>query len=75
MKNVTITLDDQVARWVRVLAARRETSVSRLVGDLLREEMARDQAYDAAMQQYLSRAPAVLRRTAGYPSRDELHER
>ena len=75
MKNVTITLNDQVAQWVRVLAARRATSVSRLVGDLLRDEMARDEAYEASMQQYLSREPVALKREGPYPSREELHER
>lgn len=37
MRNVTITLDEEVARWVRIEAAKRETSVSRLVGEMLRE--------------------------------------
>jgi predicted transcriptional regulator len=75
MKNVTITLDDQVARWVRVLAARQETSVSRFVGELLREHMSRDEAYEAAMEQYLARPPAVLKRAGRYPSREALHDR
>ena len=75
MKNVTITLNDDVAQWVRVLAARRATSVSRLVGDLLRDEMARNEAYEAAMQQYLSREPVKLKKAGRYPSREELHER
>lgn len=34
MKNVTITLDDEVARWARIRAAEQNTSVSRLVGDM-----------------------------------------
>ena len=33
MKNVTITLDEEVARWARVMAAEQNTSVSRLVGE------------------------------------------
>ncbi len=75
MKNVTITLDEQVAQWVRVLAARRETSVSRLVGELLEEQMRRDQAYEAAMGQYLARGPVKLKDSGGYPTRDSLHDR
>ena len=35
MTNVTISLDEQTARWARLEAARRETSVSHLVGELL----------------------------------------
>jgi len=39
MKNVTITLEEEVARWARIMAAKENTSVSRLVGELLREKM------------------------------------
>ena len=35
MKNVTVTMDDEVADWARLEAARRNTSVSRLVGEML----------------------------------------
>ena len=42
MKNVTITLDEEVARWARIRAAERDTSLSRLVGKLLREKMLDD---------------------------------
>ena len=39
MKNVTITMDDEVARWARVAAAERDTSVSRMVGEILRDRL------------------------------------
>ena len=76
MKNVTITLDEDVARWVRVYAAERNTSVSRLVGELLAERMRADRGYAAAMRRFLSMKPQRLqtKRTA-YPTRDSLHER
>ena len=35
MKNVTITLDEKVARWARIRAAELNTSVSRLLGGML----------------------------------------
>ena len=38
MKNVTITLDEEVARWARILAAEHNKSVSRLVGEMLRKK-------------------------------------
>ena len=41
LKNVTVTLDEETARWARVEAARRDTSVSRLLGHLLRRERRR----------------------------------
>ena len=53
MKNVTITMDDSVADWARMEAARRNTSVSRLVGEMLAEKMRRDDAYARAMREAL----------------------
>lgn len=53
MKNVTITMEDHVADWARMEAARRNTSVSRLVGEMLAEKMRRDDAYERAMREAL----------------------
>ncbi|MBI4539828.1 MAG: ribbon-helix-helix protein, CopG family [Gemmatimonadetes bacterium] len=75
-RNVTITLDEETARWLRVEAARRDTSVSQLVGSLVREHMHRDRAYASAMRRFLSEAPRRLKREgARYPAREELHDR
>jgi hypothetical protein len=75
MKNVTITLDEEVARWARIWAAEHDTSVSRLVGDLLHQRMLEEQGYQASMKQYLAAKPRRLKRSGKYPSRQELHER
>ncbi len=76
MKNVTITLDEEVARWARIRAAELNTSVSRLLGELLERLMLEEQNYHAAMKQYLSSEPRVLNEArTGYPKRDELHDR
>jgi len=68
MKNVTVTMEDQVADWARMEAARRNTSVSRLIGELLAEKMRHDDAYERAMREALefksigvSQAPALPR--------------
>ena len=53
MKNVTVTMEDQVADWARMEAARRNTSVSRLIGELLAEKMRHDDAYERAMREAL----------------------
>jgi hypothetical protein len=76
LKNVTITLDEAVARWARIRAAERDTSVSRLVGELLRDKMLEEQSYEAAMREYLTR-PAHRLRSAGsrYPGRTDLYGR
>ena len=75
MKNVTVTLEDEVARWARMLAARHETSVSRILGRLLRERMEEDVGYEQSMRRFLSRYPVKLKRErTSYPSRESLHE-
>jgi len=76
MKNVTITLEEDVARWARIQAARLETSVSRLVGELLRETMLRAEGYRAAEDQFFSVAPQKRREPgSALPTRDEVHDR
>ena len=76
MKNVTITLEEEVARWARIMAAKQNTSVSRLVGELLREKMLEEQNYKIAMQQYLSQPPTVLKAPGEkLPLREALYDR
>lgn len=76
MKNVTVTLDPEVARWARIQAAEQETSVSRFLGEILRRQMADQAGYEASMQHYLAGEPTALRGSGEpYPTRDELHER
>ncbi len=48
MKNLTITVEDSVLEWARIEAARRGTSVSRMVGDFMAELQQREDAYGRA---------------------------
>jgi hypothetical protein len=73
MRNVTVTLDEETARWVRVEAARRDTSVSSLLRELLLEHMGGRESYAGAMERYLSREPRTL--GGSRPTREELHDR
>lgn len=57
MRNVTITLDEETAPWLRLEAAERNTSVSRLVGELLRERMTGDRSYETAIPQAEAASP------------------
>lgn len=76
MKNVTITLDEEVVRWTRIRAAEGDTSVSRLVGELLRDKMRDERNYQISMQNYLYQSPLVLKKKGeDYPDREELHDR
>jgi hypothetical protein len=74
LKNVTVTLETDVARWARLEAARRETSVSRLLGAILKQRMLEEDGYDDAMRRSLSRKP-FLKTDGRYLTREETHER
>jgi hypothetical protein len=76
MKNITITLDEKTAAWVRVYAAQHNTSVSRMVGELLQKRMSELTEYERAMRRFLARKPVTLTRTGKVSvSRAELHDR
>lgn len=76
MKNVTITLDEETARWARIEAARQGTSVSRLLGEILRERRAHLAEYEAASDRFLRRKAVMLKRPGErYPAREALHDR
>jgi len=76
VRNVTITLDEDTARLARLEAARRDTSVSRLVGEMLRDHLAEDDDYRRRHRSWQSRRVKALKPTgSSYPDRDELHER
>jgi hypothetical protein len=59
LRNVTVTLEEQVARWARIEAARQDTSVSRLLGAILRERMLQDEAYEKSMRRFPLRAGSI----------------
>jgi len=71
VKNVTISMEDSVAEWARLEAARRNTSVSRLVGEMLAEKMRHDDAYERAMQDWLHRERSWASDGAAYPQRGD----
>jgi len=74
LRNITVTLEEHVARWARLEAARRETSVSRLLGEILKEKMLAKDEYQRAMRRALGRQP-FLKTDGRYLSREEVHER
>jgi hypothetical protein len=76
-RNVTITLEEDVARWARVKAAETDTSVSQLVGDMLKAKMEDDDAYADAMRDHFAMIkPVKFEKPGGrFPTRDELYDR
>jgi hypothetical protein len=73
MKNITITLDAQAAAWARVQAAEHNMSLSRYVGEMLREKMRHSREYEQAMRAALAEKPLQLE--GPYLKRDELYDR
>lgn len=69
-----MTLEEDVAQWARIEAARRDTSVSRLLGELLKERMSAQNNYEQAMRQALRRKP-FLKSNGRYLARAEAHDR
>jgi len=74
--NITVKVDADLAHDAKILAAKRGTSVSRLVAKQLEELVSHDRTYQSAMQR------AMARLNKGYDlqwqrpaNRDELHER
>jgi hypothetical protein len=74
LRNVTVTLEEAVAQWARIEAAKRDTSVSRLLGELLKERMAAQDVYEKAKRRALRRKP-FLRSNRRYLTREESHGR
>ena len=74
LRNVTVTLEEEVARWARIEAAKADTSVSRLVGEMLRERMEKEENYKRAMKQALARKP-FLKSDGKYLTREQVHDR
>jgi hypothetical protein len=76
MKNITITLDEKTAAWVRIYAAQRGKSISRLLGEILQERMREVRDYNDAMRRYLCKKPFKFQWADGSrPTRDDLHDR
>ena len=73
--NITLKIDTQLLRKIKVLAAKQETSISALLISLLEEQVSKDLEYEQAKER------ALARMRQGYDlgfkpiPRDELHER
>ena len=76
MKNITITLPEDLARWLRVRAAEDDRSVSRWIRELLDRQRHREDDYEIAMKRYLARKPREIDwHGVCRPSREELYDR
>ena len=73
--NVTIKISEDAARWARRRAAEENTSVSRLVGDMLERQMRLSDEYWKAYEHWKKMRPAASLGASQRMSREEVHER
>ncbi len=75
-QNVTISLSREVLKKARILAARRETSISGLMAQEIESLVGEDEAYERAERQALALLEQGFHMGGAIRvSRDELHER
>jgi predicted transcriptional regulator len=74
--NITLKLDNELLRQVRVLAAEEDTSISALLSGHLEQIVRQRKTYDRARKRALARLRDGIDLHWTPPaSRDELHER
>jgi hypothetical protein len=75
-QNVTISLDRQTIRKAKIVAARRDTSISGLLAQQIEILVGEEEAYEHAERQALALLDEGLHLGGTAPvSREELHER
>ena len=77
LKNVTITLDTELAHWARKKAAEENISVSKLLARMLEREMRASDSYWRAFEEWKKRDRnlGVGLDASKRFSRDQAHER
>ncbi len=76
MKNITVTLPENVALWLRVRAAEDGRSVSKWLAELLESMKRQEDEYEIAMKRYLAMKPEKLNESGEpYPARDSHYDR
>jgi Family of unknown function (DUF6364) len=75
-QNVTLSLDRQTIRKAKIVAARRDTSISGLLAQQLEILVGEEEAYERAEQQAMALLDQGFHLGGSVPaSREELHER
>jgi len=75
MKNFTVTRQELDADWIHIDPAKRNSSVSRLLGEHVREMRPRQDACERGLQDWLGKSRTWKSDGSRYPSRTETYER
>lgn len=74
-RNVTIRISDEAALWARRKAAEENTSLSRIVGEMLERQMRLSDEYWKAFEHWKSNRPVAPGSARERLSREQIHER
>jgi len=74
-RNVTIRISDEAILWARHEAAEKNTSVSRLVGEMLERQMRMSDEYWRAFDHWKTNRALAGTGAAERLSREDVHER
>lgn len=74
-QNITISLDRQTIHKAKILAARRDTSISGLLARQLETLVGEEEAYERAERQAIDLLNKDFHLGGAPASREELHER
>jgi hypothetical protein len=72
---MTITVSEEAARWARLKAADENTSVSKLVGRMIEEQMRRSDGYWQAYERWKKIGPIPAFDASKRLKREELYDR
>jgi hypothetical protein len=75
LRNITITVSEEAARWARRRAADENTSVSRLVGRMLENQMRMTDEYWQAYEAWKKLQPMPGIASEPRLSREQIHAR
>ena len=75
LKNLTITAEEKVLRWLKHEAVEKGVSVSKLVGEILADKMRGQDSYWQAYESWKKLKPIAGLDASKRPSREEIHER
>ncbi len=74
-QNITISLDKQLIQKARVIAARRGSSISRMLAEELAQLVSESERYEQSRVQAIADLELGMDLAMQQVSRDELHER
>ncbi len=76
LNNVTVTLDGAILAKARVKAAESNASLSRYIGEVLRDHLGKEDEYWAAYRAWRDEKPLALKGAwKPYPKREDLYDR